>query len=176
MLCRKGAMNRDLDQLYNALLLSLGQEYEYYQELLKAVQEETLLLKRCTPEDITAFNSKNERLLLSIRVAAEMRAGAVSRIAASLHLDEPVSLTQLIGYAQDKFRKNLMDYQEKIADVVRRIGRCNEKNKGLINASLAHINNTINYIQTLTSPPPNYNRQGQIKAGNLQGRLISEAG
>ena len=40
-------MNKDLDYLYHALLLAMGQEYERYQELLSTIQEETDILKKC---------------------------------------------------------------------------------------------------------------------------------
>jgi len=169
-------MNKDLDLLYSALLLSLGQEYEHYQELSELVQEETTLLKQCTPEEVLGFNARKEQLLLSLQVATEMRVSATRRIASHLHLDEPVSMTKLMASAKDQTRQNLMDYREKIADLVRETEKRNAHNKDLINASLGHINNTLNYIHMLSASSSNYDRRGQVKAGNLHGRLISQAG
>lgn len=154
----------------------MEQEYERYQELLAAVEEEASTLISCTSTDINDFNSRNERLLLSIRMASEIRMNAIKKITANLHLDEPVTMAQLIAYAHDKTRQNLIDCKEKFADLILKIQKANNHNHELIVASLSHINNTLNYIDMLTCINPNYDRHGQIRAGNLQSRLISEAG
>ncbi len=169
-------MNQDLDYLYNSLLIAMGQEYERYQELLIIIEEETNILKKCVLSDILNCNTKKEMVLLSLNMASDTRINAINKIAAHLHLDKPVSMSQIIASAQNQFRQNLMDYQEKFADLIKQINKVNENNKHLITFSLSHVNNTISYINSLTSSHLNYSPSGQIKAGNLQGRLISQAG
>jgi flagellar biosynthesis/type III secretory pathway chaperone len=169
-------MNRDLDFLYNSLLLAMGQEYEHYQELLKTLQDETLLFKNSTLADILDFNKRKEVLLFSLNMAEETRTGVIKKLFAALELDEPASMAQLAVYAQNNIRQKLIDYQEKFADIVSSIKTINEKNMDLINALLSHTKNTLNYINILTSPNANYTQHGHIKAGNLQGRLISQEG
>jgi flagellar biosynthesis/type III secretory pathway chaperone len=173
---RKDAMNQDLDFLYKSLYLSMEQEHERYQELLEAVEEETDTLISCTSADIIDFNSRNERLLLSVKMASELRVNAIKKITSCLHLDEPVTMSQLIAYAPDKTRQNLIDYKEKFADLILKIQKTNNHNRELIAASLSHIKYTLNYIDNLRCSTPHYDRHGQIRAGNLQSRLISEAG
>lgn len=173
---RKDAMTKDLDLPYRSLILSLEQEYERYRELLEAIREESKTLISCTAADVIDFNSRNDRLLLSVRMASEIRTDAIKRITACLHLEEPVSMAQLIAHAPAGTRQNLIDCKEKFADLIREIRKTNDLNRELITSSLAHVNNTLNYINSLTSPVPNYDRQGQIRAGNLQSRLISRAG
>jgi flagellar biosynthesis/type III secretory pathway chaperone len=169
-------MNRDVDYLYNSLLIAMGQEYERYQELLETVKEETEIIKKCVLADILDCNTKKERVLLSINMALEMRMSALNKIEAHLHLEKPVFMTQIIASAKHHIGKNLIDYQEKFADLIKQINAVNEINKHLITFSLSYVNNTINYINSLTSSSLNYNPLGQIKAKNLQGRLISQAG
>lgn len=169
-------MNKDLDSLYNALLLSMGQEYEYYRELLDAMREEATALPRCDSKDVLEFNSRNEGLLHLLQMAAERRMNAIRAISSRLRLDAPLSMTQLIASAQEQTRQVLIDYQEKFAEIIVQIEKANNQNKELIHASLTHVNNTINYINSLSSINPNYDQRGQIRAGNLQGRLISQAG
>lgn len=169
-------MNTELNLLYNSLYLSMVQEYDRYQELLVAVNEEASALISCSSSDIIDFNARNERLLFSVRMASEIRMGATKKIASCLHLDEPVTMGQLIACAQDNTRQNLIDYKEKFADLLVNLQKTNNHNRELIAASLSHINNTLSYIDNLTCASPNYDRQGQIRAGNLQSRLISEAG
>jgi tRNA isopentenyl-2-thiomethyl-A-37 hydroxylase MiaE len=167
------AMKKDLDFLYNSLLLSMGQEYENYQELLKTIEEESHILKKADLADILDFNTRKERALLSLNIVQEMRIAAIKKIALYLQLEEPVSITQLVAYAQSHTRQNLIDYQEKFAGLITRIEKINESNKELISFSLSHITNTLNYINILTSSNPHYDRYGQIKAEYLQGKVIS---
>ena len=154
----------------------MAREYERYQELLKTTEAETEILKNGVVADIFNFNIKKEMVLLSLNMALEMRTSAVDKLAAYLHLDEPASMTQIITCARNQIRKNLMDYQEKFAGLIAQIDKVNKMNKNLITFSLTHINNTINYINSLTPLHPNYSPSGQIKAGKLQGKLISQAG
>jgi hypothetical protein len=173
---RGNAMNKDVDYLYNSLLCSMRQEYEHYQELLKTVEEEANILKKCNLTEILDLNARKERVLLFLSMAQDARTGITKKILSHLNLDEPASMSQLAAYAQQYTRQNLIDYQEKFSDLISRIDKINESNRNLIDFSLAYISNSLNYINMLTSHNPNYNRSGQIKAENLQGRLISREG
>jgi tRNA isopentenyl-2-thiomethyl-A-37 hydroxylase MiaE len=75
------AMKKDLDFLYNSLLLSMGQEYENYQELLKTIEEESHILKKADLADILDFNTRKERELLSLNIVQEMRMASIKKIA-----------------------------------------------------------------------------------------------
>lgn len=173
---QENAMSKDLNFLYKSLYLSLEQEYERYRELFEAIQKEASLLISGDPKVIIDFNLNNERLLLSARIASDIRLEAINKITSFLHLDQTVTMGQLIAYAPANIRQNLIDYKEKFADMILKIQKTNNRNRDLIEVSISHINNTLNYIDSLTYANPNYDRHGQIRAGNLQSRLISEAG
>ena len=172
----KDAVNKDIEVLYTSLYLAMEQEYQRYQELLEAIEDGTSTLISCTPAELIDFNSRNERLLLSVNMASDIRLKAIKEIASFLRLDEPVTMEQLIFYAPGRARQNLMDYKEKFADLIRKLHLANSHHRALIEASLSYINNTLNYIANLTCFNPSYDRYGQVGAGNLQSRLISEAG
>jgi len=74
-------MNKDLDHLYHALLLAMGQEYERYQALLSTIQEEMDILKKCVLDDIFSSNKKKETVLQSLSIALEIRMSAINKIA-----------------------------------------------------------------------------------------------
>ena len=113
----KTPMDQDLDYLYTSLFLSIEKEYECFQELLEALEQEASKLISCTLGDTIGFNSRNDRLLLSVKIASDFRISAISKIISCLHLDEPVTMGQLIAYAPDKTRQNLTDYREKYTDL-----------------------------------------------------------
>lgn len=169
-------MSRDIHYLYNSLLCALGQEYERYEELFEIIGEEAKVLKGCRLQEILDSNAKQERILLSISMASEMRAGAIKNIITHLNLEPPVTIHQIIACARPQIRQDLIQYHEKFSALKSRIEQFNETNKRLIHVSLSYVSNTLNYINILTSSKPHYDHCGQIKAGNLQGRLISQEG
>jgi len=169
-------MNQNIDLLYESLISTLGQEYDQYEALLKCLKDESMILKKSSLESILENNARKEVIVLSLNMASEMRKKAVKKIASQLHFDDPPSLTKIIAHTQGNSRQRLLDYQEKFTDVMAIIKKLNEDNKNLITFSLAHVRNTFNYISSLLASNPHYDHRGQIKAENLQGRLISQAG
>jgi len=169
-------MNKTLAQLYHSYVFCLGQEFERYQELIKIIGDEAEVLIRSYLDELLEFNTKKERVLISLNVATEMRLDARQKIISHLSLEEPVSMKQLIAYAQNDTRQNLIDFQEKFTDLSANLEVLNKSNMDLITFSLSNLDNSLNYINILTSSSPNYDHCGQIKAGKLQGRLISQEG
>lgn len=169
-------MQKDVDSLYQSLLSCLEQEYIQYQELLKSLEEEALIIKKSSLEHILESNARKEVIVLSLNMAAEMRINAVKELSSQLKFSKPASLTQIIASTNGDIRQNLMDYQEKFAGIINQTKKANENNKNMISFSLSHIRNTFNYINSLIASNQNYDHQGQIKAENLHGRLISQAG
>jgi flagellar biosynthesis/type III secretory pathway chaperone len=171
-------MTKDLRFLYNALLLSLEQEYDRYKELFSAVEEESELFlnKSSTSADLDTFNKRHEQLIISLQMASDIRMSAIKKITDHLHFNEPVTMTLLISHAQDQIRQNLLNYQEKFTALILQIKKMNDRNKNLIAVSLSQINNTLSYINGLTCSSPSYDQRGHVRAGNLQSRLISKAG
>lgn len=169
-------MQKDIDTLYQSLVGCLEEEYNQYQDLLKLLREEALIIKKSTLEHILESNARKEIIVLSLNMTAEMRLKAIKEISAYLKFTEPASMTQIIASARDNTRQILLDYQEKFADVIDKTKKVNEDNKNMISFSLSHIRNTFNYINSLIATNQNYNHHGQIKAENLHGRLISQAG
>ncbi len=169
-------MDKNLDYLYSSLILAMEQEYERYVELFNATKHETETLKKGLLADLLNSNNRKETALQSLNMAIETRMAVLNKIGEQLHLNTPSTLNQIIAAAQSHCRKKLIDYEEKLAELIRKINHANEHNKKLIAFSLSEVTNTIHYINKLTSSYLNYTPSGQIQARNLHGRLISQAG
>jgi len=169
-------MDKNLDYLYSSLVLAMEQEHERYVELFNATKQETETLKRGLLADLLDSNNRKETALQSLNMAIETRMAVLNKIGEQLHLKTPSTLNQIIASAESHCRKKLIDYQEKLADLIQKIKKTNEHNKKLISFSMSQVTNTIHYINKLTSFYVNYTPSGQIQARNLHGRLISQAG
>lgn len=169
-------MGMSAEILYDPLLFSLEREHEHCRELLGVVAEESDILKESSLPDILEFNAKKERVLLSLKMATEIRIAATEKMASDLDIEKPVSMTQLIACAPNSIRQKLVDSRGMFVGLLHDIERINETNKSLIRLSLSHLGGTLNYINSLAYSNSNYDQSGQMKAGESHGRLISQAG
>lgn len=161
---------------YVSLLKSLNDEYVHYQLLMSSLKEEAEILKKSSLEQILKNNAKKEAIVISLNIFSDARKKAIKEIADQLNIQPPISLKTISQVAPYEFRQVLCDYEEKFADVMNGVKKINDDNINLITFSLLHARNTFNYINKLLSADAHYDHQGQIKAKNLQGRLISQAG
>jgi flagellar biosynthesis/type III secretory pathway chaperone len=169
-------MDKALASLYKLLIHALDIELQSHAHLLEIILEETQALRRSRLPEVLDIGAKKGDAFRQSEAAAHRRAEALVPIIAHLGLEATVSFVQMAAYADVTTRQVLTEYREKFADIVRRIEEANEINRRIIELTLAHVSNNLNFIYNISSSIPNYDQHGQIKAGNLQGRLVSQAG
>lgn len=169
-------MDKQLASLYGSLIHILDEELRCHERLLKVILEETQALRKGRLPGILDVGASKSDAFRKSEAAAHQRTESVGRIIAHIGVEAPVSFFQMAAYADVATRQVLTGYREKFADIVRRIEEANEINRQIITLTLAHINKNINFINNISSSISNYDHHGQVKAGNLQGRLISRAG
>jgi len=169
-------MDKPLASLYKRLVHVLDDELQSHARLLEIILEETQVLRKSLLPGILDIGARKSEAFRQSEAAAYRRAETVGRIIADLGLEAPVSFIQMAAYADVATRQVLTGYREKFADIVRRIEDANDINRQIIALTLAHVSNNLNFINNISSSIPNYDQHGQIKAGNLQGRLISQSG
>jgi flagellar biosynthesis/type III secretory pathway chaperone len=169
-------MDKQIASLYKSLLHTMNEELQCHERLSDLIHEETLVLRQSRLPDILDINARKAEAYRQSEAAAQRRVESIDRIVACLGLENPVSFAQLTACADVATRQILIGYREKFADMVRHIEKTNEINRQIITLTLAHVSNNLNFIHSISSSIPNYDQRGQIKAGNLQGRLISQAG
>lgn len=169
-------MDKSLELLFKRLIHALDDELQSHAHLLNIILEETQALRRSRLPEILDTGARKGDAFGQSEAAARRRSESVGRIIAHLGLEAPVSFVQMAAYTDGATRQVLTGYREKFADIVRRIEEANDINRRIIELTLAHVSNNINFINNISSSIPNYDQHGQIKAGNLHGRLISQAG
>jgi len=169
-------VDNQLASLYGSLIHILDEELQSHTLLLKIILEETKVLRKSRLPEILDVGARKSDAFRQSEASAYRRVEAVGRIIARLGLEDPVSFVQLAAHADAATRQILTGYRDKFAGIVRQIEKSNEANRRIIALTLAHINKNINFINNISSSISNYDHHGQMKAGNLQGRLISRAG
>jgi flagellar biosynthesis/type III secretory pathway chaperone len=170
-------IDREIPSLCGSLIAILEKEIEIYRELLAAVAEERNVLIRPSAASLQQSNVQKETLVLKTRMIEEARAGIVKKIAQRLNLDEEkINFTVLTRFLEEDQRKALQERREMLANLAGQVGRINEENRNLIDASLQHLKNSLDFLAGLMSQGSAYQRNGQVPANRLNGRLINRKG
>lgn len=169
--------DRAIPSLCGSLLAVLEKEIETYRELLTAVSGERSMLTRPLAASLQQSNARKETIVLKARMIEEARAGIVKKIARQLNFDEEkINFAILSQFLEEDQRRALQDRRETLANLAGQVGRVNEENRSLIDASLQHVNNSLDFLARLMSPGSVYQRDGRVPADRLNGRLINRKG
>ena len=169
-------MDKQLSSLFQFLIDALKDEIENHTRLLDVIREETQTLRDSQLPEIPDIGVRKGNAFRQSEAAMQRRVDAATKIAAYLRLEGFLLIGELAPYTDVTTRQILTRYQEKFADIVRRIKSANETNRQIIALTLAGVSNNIFFIMNITASLPNYDRHGQISARSLQGEFISQAG
>lgn len=166
-----------LSPLCGSLIAVLEKEIEIYRELLAAVSGERSILIRPSLASLQQSNARKETIVLKTRMIEEARAGIVKKIARRLNLDEEkINFSILAQFLEEGQRSILRKRRDTLSELAGQIGRINEENRNLIDASLQHVKKSVDFLAGLVSPGPVYQKTGQVPADRLNGRLINRKG
>ena len=170
-------VNRAIPSLCASLLAVLEKEIEICRELLAAVSGERSILTRPSLASLQQSNAQKETLVLKTRMIEEARTGIIKKIARQLNFDEEkINFTILAQFLEEDQRRALQDRRETLATLACQVGRINEENRNLIDASMQHLKNSVDFLAGLMSTDSVYHRNGQVPADRLNGRLINRKG
>lgn len=167
----------DLDSLLGSLLSVLRKEIEVYGELAQAIDLEKGVLRKPSLESLHESNARKETCILKTRLLEEVRAKTVGRIASVLGVDESgLKLQAILPHAQGGLGRDLRDCHRELRSLVGRIQEENRRNRGLLDASLAGVRSSYQFIGNLLGGGPTYLDSGELKRNGLSGRICSERG
>ena len=167
----------DLNSFLGSLLSVLRKEIEVYGELAQAIALEGEVLRKPALETLHESNARKETCILKTRFLEEVRMKAVSRIASVLGLDERgLQLKAILPHAEGNLGRDLRDCHMELRSLVTRISEENLRNRGLLDASLAGVHSSYQFIGNLLGGGSTYKNSGELKNNGLSGRICSERG
>lgn len=142
--------------LIENLIKGLNEEYAVYEKLLEVSMEKTSSiisnnldrLKKTTDKEqalvdtITSYESKRNSTMANI-------ASVLNKRASDLKISDIVSFLE----GQPEFRDPLLEINEKLARIAKKLREVNDHNQNLIQESLAMIEYNINLLQNLNRAP-----------------------
>jgi len=176
MLSRK-IMNNKLNSLYDPLISVLRKEIEVCGELHSSLMHEREILAGSSADELHASNARKEACILKAGMLEDARTQLIGKIAATLGLEgREITLSALLSHGGDGRKKELKECRSVLRSLLTGINELNEKNKMFLDASLSHVQRSIDFLGQLIYPGGTYLNTGRLKATNLNGKIVSREG
>jgi flagellar biosynthesis/type III secretory pathway chaperone len=154
------------EDLYHAL----DGEVEACRELVALTQRERLALQADNLDDLAAATQHKEALARSLARWEQVRERIVRRLLEELRLPAGASLSEIIAQTDGAIAHKLVTLRQELAGLMEQLLTLNHGNRLLIQAELARVEATFEYLARVAAPPDghytaNGNRRSPAAAG-----------
>lgn len=142
--------------LIENLITGLNEEYAVYEELLTVSMEKTSSIISNNLDRLKETTDKEQALVDTITSYESKRNSTMANIASVLNKNaSELKISDVVNFleGQPNFRDPLMEINEKLAKIARKLKEVNAHNQNLIRESLSMIEYNINLLQNLNRAP-----------------------
>ncbi|MBP3621392.1 MAG: flagellar protein FlgN [Lachnospiraceae bacterium] len=142
--------------LIENLITELNEEYAVYEQLLQVSMEKTSAIVSNDLDRLKATTDKEQFLVDTVTGLESDRRQTMSNIATVLNKKSTeITIMDVVGFlkGQPEFHDPLLEINEKLAKLARKLKDVNNHNKNLITESLSMIEYNINLLQNLNRAP-----------------------
>jgi len=142
--------------LIENLITGLNEEYAVYEKLLEVSMEKTSSIISNNLDRLKATTDKEQALVDTITGYESRRNNTMANIASVLNKRvSDLKISDIINFleGQPEFREPLIEINEKLAKIARKLKEVNAHNQNLIQESLSMIEYNINLLQNLNRAP-----------------------
>ncbi len=142
--------------LIENLITGLNEEYAVYEKLLEVSMEKTSSIISNNLDRLKATTDKEQALVDVITSYESKRNSTMANIASVLNKKaSELKISDVVSFldGQPEFREPLVEINEKLAKIARKLKDVNAHNQNLIMESLSMIEYNINLLQNLNRAP-----------------------
>lgn len=142
--------------LIENLITELNEEYAIYEQLLQVSMEKTSAIVSNNLERLKATTDKEQLLADTVAGIENQRRKTMDGIASVLgKKSSELTIINIVDFlaGQPEFHDPLLEINEKLAKLARKLKDVNEHNKILITETLSMIEYNINLLQNLNRAP-----------------------
>lgn len=142
--------------LIENLIIGLNEEYAVYEKLLTVSMEKTSSIISNNLDRLKATTDKEQALVDTITSYESKRNNTMANIASVLNKRaSELKISDIVSFldGQPEFQEPLMEINEKLAKIARKLKEVNAHNQNLILESLSMIEYNINLLQNLNRAP-----------------------
>ncbi len=151
------------------LITELNDEYALYEQLLKVSMEKTGAIVSNSLDRLSETTEKEQNLADALASVEHKRRETMESVASILgRRPDDVKVTDVIEFldGQPEFRNPLIEINEKLAKIARRVREINGHNQNLIQEALSMIEYNINLLQNMNRAPETAEYSKDMFKGN----------
>lgn len=167
--------------LIENLITELNEEYAVYEKLLEVSMEKTSAIVANDLDRLKETTDKEQLYADTVASYERSRRDTIANIAGVLGRGkEEIKITEIIDFleGQPEFREPLIEINEKLSKLVRKLRDINDHNQNLITDVLSMIEYNINLLQNLNRAPETaeYSKEMFKKTGSYPQDAAGAAG
>ena len=141
--------------LIENLITELNEEYAVYEKLLEVSMEKTSAIVSNNLDRLKETTDKEQYLVDVVTGMENVRHGTMRDIASVINKREELRVIDIADFleGQPEFRNPLLEINEKLGKLAKKLKEVNSHNQNLINESLSMIEYNINLLQNLNRAP-----------------------
>ena len=155
------------------LLDLLRQETGLYRSLLPVIDTEKEAAIRSELEALNAARFEKEKILAKLHKSDRRRQSLVAHLAVKLgYAAQDMTLKEIAGRVEEPFAGRLRQAGRDFLAVLSLLQAANQRNRKLIDHSLALLRGSFNLLSELTASKPVYYRTGNIQSVKAAGKCV----
>lgn len=164
--------------LIENLITELNEEYAVYEKLLEVSMEKTSAIVSNNLDRLKETTDKEQYLVDVVTGMENVRHGTMRDIASVINKREELRVIDIADFleGQPEFRNPLLEINEKLGKLAKKLKEVNGHNQNLINESLSMIEYNINLLQNLNRAPETaeYSKDMFRQTNGYQDRVTTE--
>ena len=164
--------------LIENLITELNEEYAVYEKLLEVSMEKTSAIVSNNLDRLKETTDKEQYLVDVVTGMENVRHGTMRDIASVINKREELRVIDIADFleGQPEFRNPLLEINEKLGKLAKKLKEVNSHNQNLINESLSVIEYNINLLQNLNRAPETaeYSKDMFRQTNGYQDRVTTE--
>ena len=155
------------------LISLLKQETEIYRSMLDVVDREKDAAVQSDLDALQQTAIDKENLIAEIHQKETLRRQSVLDLAVALGIsDQDLTLTQIAQVVGEPFAGELRQVNDNFSSVLKKLQTANERNKLIVEHSLALLRGSFQLLNELLAPSTVYYRTGNLQSSKSTGKCV----
>ncbi len=152
--------------MIDQLIQIINAEALLFEEFLRLLEEQKLALVANDTERLVQVTQLQQQKLVESAALNRKRNGLIGALQEANKIEGDVTITRLLGYADEDQSQRLSQLRDAILALNERITSARNTNAMLLNRSREFIARTMNMLSRMHTPDQTYGRVGDAPRGN----------
>ncbi len=162
-----------MDTLFSEFISNINKEVNMAKEILELSKFKTEKLKEQDVQELNSIIQAEETFVLTFGNIIKKREEYLEEILNLIGVEkQSADVSEIVNFVPQKYRKDLIQYQQKMQNIIEEQKKINELNAHLIKDNLEYINYMINMSTGDSTASVSYGHKGNASTNSYSKSLI----